>query len=315
VTPLSPIGHPLRSFALTICGIVIIAGGAAAAQNAYDIDLKELRPAPARPATPAREGFEIELKELKQPVRRAHPARRRHTTKPAGPESIPESGRDSSYTVRPGDNLFLILIRHYGLSNTAAERMIPEVLKRNNLQEARKLSVGQRLIIPLTAKTRISSNKSIDKPLEPAAQVTPPITGAAHPELTITLEAAPPCLLSANIARELGLQLPSLSPLQQPDNVSIGYDDQKLIVSCSLKPAEAYTLERLLSPHGIQLVTFTGDVPPRQVVEELADRLGLDYHLAEESATNELPVTYFFPPADPAEKGVRLTVRPAAAPR
>jgi len=283
-----------------------------AAQDSFDIDLKELRPAPARPAGSGRDAFDIELKELKQTPVRRETSPRHH--RPAQPESAPEAGHESSYTVRSGDNLFLILIRQYGLSNSVAERLIPEIVRRNDISDPQKLTLGQRLIIPLAGTARTTQKTGTAK-APPAAQPVPPVVQAPGVETVqervITVEAAAPCLLARNLARELGLQIPSLSPLLHTDSASIGYDDQKLIVACSLTPAEAYTHERLLSSHGIQLLVFNGEVPPRRVVEELADRLGIDFHLASETASDELPVTYLFPAADPAEKGTRLTIVPA----
>ena len=95
--------------------------------------------------------------------------------------------------------------------------------------------------------------------------------------------------------------------------MSVGYDDQKMIVACGLTPSEIYTYERLLTPHGIQLLTFTGEVPPQKVVEELADQLGITFRLANEDAADKLPVTYIFPAAESFGNDVRLTIRPAPA--
>lgn len=315
MTTTSPGGQPLRTLLLTLAGMVICATASGAGRDRFEIELKELRPAPASATAAGRDAFDLELKDLRPaPGRRETTPRQTRPAKSVPAESTAGAGRDSSYTVRPGDNLFLILIRHYGLSNSAAEQLIPEIVRRNNISDPLKLTVGQRLIIPLASKSRPSAVKPAASTL-PAAR---PAEAAPLPETPrvreIVLDAAPPCHLARSVARELGLLIPPLSAMTRPENVSVGFDGLKLDVACDLSPAVAYTHERLLSPHGIQLLLFNGAVPPRQVLEELADRLGLTFWLADEQSSDELPVTYLFPAADPGEKDVRLTIRPAPTP-
>lgn len=102
-------------------------GAAVAGQNNFDIDIKELHSAPA-----------------KQPHR---PPKARVKKEKAGTVEVREGF--SSYTVRPGDHLFIILMRHYGLSGNAAERLIPEVMRLNGIRNPQGLAVGQQLVIPL----------------------------------------------------------------------------------------------------------------------------------------------------------------------
>lgn len=68
--------------------------------------------------------------------------------------------RSTVYTVKPGDHLFKILMRDYGLSNDQAESLIGEVRRENNINDIRRLQVGQKIIIP--AMRRSSGNSSID---------------------------------------------------------------------------------------------------------------------------------------------------------
>ena len=57
------------------------------------------------------------------------------------------------YTVKPGDHLFKILMRDYGLSNDQAESLIDEVRRENNINDIRRLRVGQKIIIPATRRS------------------------------------------------------------------------------------------------------------------------------------------------------------------
>ena len=157
-----------RSLVFTFAGILIFVFSAGAAQDTYDIDLKEIRPAQTPKAGAAKNAFDLDLKELKPaPARRDTLPQKPRPAKSASSKLHPKSGQESSYTVRPGDSLFLILIRQYGLSNRAAGQLIPDVRQRNGIHETQKLTVGQRLIIPLPPKAHKSSAISVEKTLPP----------------------------------------------------------------------------------------------------------------------------------------------------
>lgn len=65
---------------------------------------------------------------------------------PAKSVSTPPKG--AVYTVKPGDHLFKILIRDYGLSNSEAESFIEEIKRENNIYDIKRLKVGQKITIP-----------------------------------------------------------------------------------------------------------------------------------------------------------------------
>jgi LysM repeat protein len=52
------------------------------------------------------------------------------------------------YTVKPGDHLFKILMRDYGLSNNEAESFIEEIKRENNIYDIKRLKIGQKIVIP-----------------------------------------------------------------------------------------------------------------------------------------------------------------------
>jgi len=58
----------------------------------------------------------------------------------------------SDYTVRPGDHMFKILMKEYGLSNAEAEALVPEVKRLNGISDIRRLQVGRSLRIPLALR-------------------------------------------------------------------------------------------------------------------------------------------------------------------
>lgn len=81
-----------------------------------------------------------------------HPLREK-TGHPLRKTSHP-TGEDSAYRVKPGDHIFKILMREYGLSNRQAEALIPEVKRLNGISDIRRLRVGQLLRIPVGQAAR-----------------------------------------------------------------------------------------------------------------------------------------------------------------
>ncbi|GAM07988.1 hypothetical protein OR1_00258 [Geobacter sp. OR-1] len=61
--------------------------------------------------------------------------------------------RSSRYTVKPGDNLYLILMGRYGLSEKEADAVIPRLKEMNGISDIRSLRVGSTITIPLGGKS------------------------------------------------------------------------------------------------------------------------------------------------------------------
>lgn len=185
------IRRQVKRLLLVLTGMVCTALCANAGQESYDINLKELK----------QQSYDINLRELRRtPARRARTRRHARSPKRALPAaSAPTATADgnSSYTVRSGDHIFLILSRHYGLSNTATERMIPRVMQLNNIRTPYRLTVGQQLLIPLPPPGATTAQGGEQKPSPPpparvevpaVKQETPP----AKPEVpAVTPEATP----------------------------------------------------------------------------------------------------------------------------
>ena len=57
------------------------------------------------------------------------------------------------YIVKPGDHLFKILMRYYGLSNDKAKSSIDDIKRENNIVDVRKLRIGQKITISLARRT------------------------------------------------------------------------------------------------------------------------------------------------------------------
>lgn len=312
--------------ALVLFSIVSWAGAGNAAQESFEINLKELRPVPAD-ATKTQQ----------------RSTRRSVGTKTQTPPATGKTEGSSSYTVRPGDHLFVILMRHYNLSNEAAERLIPEVLRLNGIRNPQGLTVGQRLTIPLPAPPERQTKTARKQPPQPAPaaaqtatpalvqtaqppaptaapQATPPLavippTIPNQPPATtavreVSISAAPPCILAHEIVKQLDLLVPSTKLILGEDTLTAEHAGLKVVVACDLSSDKAYTYERLLAQHDIQLLVFTGTEPSRRVIKKLANRLSLSYRQSDPDATGNQPPTYLFPAIGPNGQDIRLTIVP-----
>jgi hypothetical protein len=102
--------------------------------------------------------FDIDLKELDQqkPAVSSKPEKSKVPKAKKVPAGIALAPQSSSadhpgylrYTVKPGDHIFKILVARFGMSNEAAERLIPEIIRINNISNIKHLAVGQVLLIP-----------------------------------------------------------------------------------------------------------------------------------------------------------------------
>ncbi|BDV41340.1 peptidoglycan-binding protein LysM [Geotalea uraniireducens] len=154
--------------------------------------------------------FELDLQELQNaPPTARH--QKRSATRPAShvKKELPPADEEgySRYTIKPGDFLFKVLIRDFGLSNNAAEALLPEIQRINHLADIKRLEVGQTILIPRRqpkVKTPVSqlnasepsppaSNKSAAAALqpEPPRHVQAPAEPPPPPKQVLTLPPGP----------------------------------------------------------------------------------------------------------------------------
>ena len=178
------ISQVLWVFFVALVGMACDAGCLQAAGEAYDINLKELRQTP----------YDINLKELQPTVpRRTKASQRKQGAKAvqaSAPAASDASKDSSSYTVRAGDYPLLILMKHYGLSQAVADQLVPQVMRLNNLRDPRKLTIGQRLIIPVAPPGQSSPKDSVPSAPAAASDVAPVVLPPAIP---------PPAVLSSGV--------------------------------------------------------------------------------------------------------------------
>lgn len=64
------------------------------------------------------------------------------------------AGETVVHTVKPGDNLFKILMRDYGLSNGEADNLIDAICRENGISDIKHLKIGQKIVIPALPRKR-----------------------------------------------------------------------------------------------------------------------------------------------------------------
>jgi len=325
-----------KTAAFVMAAIALITEIGIAAGNEFDIDLKELRQgwaeAPPQQNKQAPASTEIDLKELRKaaPPIPVKPAR--SDTKPSsGTASAAEPEHESIHVVRQGEHLFLILMQHYGLSNRAAELLIPEVMRLNGVNSPKDLKIGQRLRIPLpyknstrgaaplatTAENNLPAPAAVDIPQLTATTEAPDSPAAAEPASpppvpepgSISVIPAPPCVLARDLLEKLGLLVPSTISIHGVATVSAASAGQSVTVACGLSEAEVYTYERLLNRNGKRLLPLDEDESADCVVEKLASKLGLVFSkLGNESESSS--TSYCFEPFAAWTHGIKLTIAP-----
>lgn len=137
-------------------------------------------------AQAAPSSFELELKDLETTKPSPKP-RHRQTRQPRKAIDSDHASAATAgltrYTVKPGDFLFKILIRNFGLSNAQAEALIPEIQRLNKLPSATRLEVGQTILIPRTRRTPAAeiADKTAPVPQEEEHHplVIPPVSSSA----------------------------------------------------------------------------------------------------------------------------------------
>ncbi|MDD2271840.1 MAG: LysM domain-containing protein [Desulfuromonadaceae bacterium] len=327
---------------LAVIALVPVTGGAA--QNEFDLDLRELRhgwvaPPQHNQQSPAPASLEIDLKELRKiaPPLTAKPTRNPHNTAPAaGTDTAAAhgSGQESIHVVLPGEHLFIILMKYYGLSNQAAELLIPEVMRLNGVTSPKALKIGQRLRIPLPYKngkmaatplvtereTNLPAPAAVDIPVSTVATEVLNSPAAAEPASSpspipapdsITVTPAPPCVLAHDLLEKLGLLEPSTISIHGKETVSAASADRGIIVVCGISEAERYTYERLLNRNDKRFISLDEDEPAYCVVEKMASQLGLVFskrgNESESSSTS-----YYFEPFAAWTHGIQLTIEPVS---
>lgn len=269
--------------------------------------------------------FEIDLKELDRQKAPAAPKPEKKAVKKAKPPAASpadkkvEPGTKSGYiryTVQPGDHIFKILVGELGMSNEAAERLIPEIVRINDIDNIKALKVGKTLLIPTQAKPQRPSKvakqakpreKKVATPAETpppseakAAPAAPPAAPAAEPKAEAPLPPAVPetvtwiCsvgkadtaavvdsllnALSATWSRNKTIQsgAGAATPFSVRVDRHFEFKGGRYIVTLGDFDPYSYTMSRVLETAGYKVLRLNGKEEFRGVAEKLLAMVGVE---------------------------------------
>lgn len=289
----------LGSIAIAIC-IVFSARAVVAGESSFEIDIRDLdsntNPSPVKKKASA--------------ARHSHTSAAKAFNQGKGNQRKrePSSGSGNiSYTVKNGDHIFKILMKHFGMTNAAAEELIPEVARLNNIADIRKLTIGQTILIPAgQSRTAIAlGNKG-------EAGVAPLASSAAEPAIqqrfsTVQLIESPvsaaiavrsiaskdPAEVADSILNILAVKpgkdhfVETSAATQQALRLSAKVDrffesnGKHYMISFSAADPFAYTVYRLLELEGIKLIRITQDADLKQVATSILSAMDISFRYGE----------------------------------
>jgi len=170
-------------------------------------------------------------------------------------KSSSTSAKGSLYTVKPGDHLFKILMRDYGLSNNEAESFIEEIRRENNIYDIKRLKIGQKITIPPVRRHSDGSLKLLQSVRVDSIRNS--VTGAV-PEQSFKLESSVPALSEQEavaMAHDMWNRIiPSKKEIQKPLAL------QTPTFSLTLDPERYPTFARM--DGGRIVLDQNGSIPP-----------------------------------------------------
>ena len=291
-----------------------------AAPPSYDIDLKELPPAaavskPKQHLDPKK--LEINLRELRAELARKAKPQKRHKVAKSRPakvirESSPVAGASSRYTVKAGDHIALILVRHYGLTENEARHLMPEVMRLNSINNPKSVALGRVLVIPLplpAAKGERDAEKQL-KPASAEARVDSADKASVVAAQNISIVFVSPCSFGRELLEKLGLFADFKGSVNGEIAFAAAYDGIAATVICYPSEAERITYERLSVVRGDQLIVISDNQSGGHVIENIAQQLGLPYRLSGFNGSGHDNPAYIFSlvGSDKLEKEITVNV-------
>jgi LysM repeat protein len=233
----------------------------AAMDAAFELDQKALS------------GLVTGVKTERKPSSRPRPARRAtvRETKAVG----------TVYTVKQGDNLFRILMREYALSNEQAEALIEDVRRLNNIDDIKRLKVGQKITIP-PVNHSVIGKKSGTNSGTPVA-VSSAVDGLATDGMSYGLKLDPPGneLIEQATANQLRIAWDKLVPSDSKTTQPIRFESSSFSLELDPQRFPVFAAEgggRIILDSGsaisplVKSLIISRDPAVRIVSGPLADR-------------------------------------------
>lgn len=295
---------PAKTSVSTILALTLLLmqiAPALAAEPSFEIDIRELDRTKTVPAAPK-----------KKPAKPSHPAPAKVPSRKKGGPGPADNAGYSRYTVRSGDHIFKILMKDFGMSNSAAEALVPEIIRLNRISDIRKLTIGQTILIPTDARHRRAAGRPAPEkgsPESPApgkqavavtpqpAQTTPP--SAEVPTVAAvavrSIKTSDPAEIVDSLMNILALKWGKNQIVETPPgkggvgrfSVKVDryfeHNGKRFILSLSDNDPYTYTLFRLLEVEGYNVVRLGPADDFVKIVSTLLTRLDIPYRYAEQT--------------------------------
>lgn len=143
------------------------------------------------------------------------------------------------YTIKPGDNVYKILMREYGLTSRQAAKFIEIVRRENNISNFRRLRIGQKISISILPRKSTTATLNVSRKAEQSNSDTnnKPVDQAPPNAQVLSLEKPTTPVLSAsditaNVKQVWGELIPEQRDLKKTlsvnsDKISISLDPEK----------------------------------------------------------------------------------------
>lgn len=169
---------------------------------------------------------------------------------------------------------------------------------------------------PATATAVTKRPASTKKSAQGVVSPTKPVVAAVSPKPDdatpqhVFLDGTSACPLARQLLEAVAEPVPAgelRELITLPVAAAGRYQGLTAVLVCGLPPAEVYTFRRLAMMHEAQLVNLTGDEQPAQVVQAIAQGLGLSYRQQQEH-----PLSYLI--NDAQGRQIRLKVGSGTTP-
>ena len=190
------------------------------------------------------------------------------------------AGREqtSSYTVKPGDHLYKVLAREYGVTGTRADSLVSKIQRLNHMADIRDLQTGTRIIIPL-AQPGSAAEETAGRGARAGkyGSAAPRVPAAVY-QMKLSKVGQAGEAQAVESARQTWSRLVPPSPGRASDH----FDYRSAAFTLSLDPERYPTLPA--QDGGTILVDGAGTLPP--LVRSLIQEKNPQIRIVSEDATN-----------------------------
>ncbi len=162
-----------------------------------------------------------------------------------------------------------------------------------------------------SSKYAVNREKNPDNLKLQQALTLEPVIAVAPSELA--LKGGNACRLAEQMAVAVARPVPAdslLHGLSLKTVAAVNASGVNVLVTCGIPPAEAYTFERLLAFHSVQLLNINGDESDSEVSDKVNQALGLTFMIEKDDISINGDLIYLYPAGTDRQRALRLMVQP-----